>query len=110
MHTARRVPVYRKLGPFQTKRLREIVHSVLAKLDRGSIADGLPLEVRDRHSLITRADAVADIHFPPESSTIAEYEMFRSAAQRRLIFDEFFWLTFSMRYSAAAVGGKRKPP
>ncbi|MBK7510761.1 MAG: ATP-dependent DNA helicase RecG [Chloracidobacterium sp.] len=105
VHTARRVPVYRKLGPFQTKRLREIVHSVLAKLDRGSIADGLPLEVRDRHSLITRADAVADIHFPPESSTIAEYEMFRSAAQRRLIFDEFFWLTFSMQLLR---GGRRR--
>ncbi len=104
VHTARRVPVYRKLGPFQTKRLREIIHSTLAKLDRGSVSDPLPAELRDRHKLITRAEALAEIHFPPESSIIAEYEMFRSAAHRRLIFDEFFWLSFSMQL----LRGKRR--
>ena len=104
VHTARRVPVYRKLGPFQTKRLREIIHSTLAKLDRESVSDPLPAELRDRHKLITRAEALAEIHFPPESSSIAEYEMFRSAAHRRLIFDEFFWLSFSMQL----LRGKRR--
>src|SRR5262249_5034705 len=33
IHTGRRVPVYRKLGQFQTKRLRETIHSVLENLD-----------------------------------------------------------------------------
>ncbi|HWW74591.1 MAG TPA: hypothetical protein VNZ44_04295, partial [Pyrinomonadaceae bacterium] len=32
IHVGRRVPVYRKLGEFRTKRLREIVHAVLARL------------------------------------------------------------------------------
>ncbi len=97
VHTARRVPVYRKLGPFQTKRLREIIHSTLDKLDRKSVADPLPASLRDRHKLISRADALAEIHFPPESSSIADYGMFRSAPHRRLIFDEFFWLSFAMQ-------------
>ncbi len=104
VHTARRVPVYRKLGPFQTKRLREIIHSTLDKLDRETVTDPLPAELRDRHKLISRAEALAEIHFPPESSTIAEYGMFRSAAHRRLIFDEFFWLSFSMQL----LRGKRR--
>jgi ATP-dependent DNA helicase RecG len=104
VHTARRVPVYRKLGPFQTKRLREIIHSTLEKLDRETVSDPLPAELRDRHKLISRAEALAEIHFPPESSTIAEYGMFRSAAHRRLIFDEFFWLSFSMQL----LRGKRR--
>lgn len=97
VHTARRVPIYRKLGPFQTKRLREILHDTLSKLERSSIRDDLPGDVVDRNQLATRAQALAEVHFPPDDSMISEYEMFRSAAQRRLIFDEFFWLSFSMQ-------------
>ncbi len=97
VHTARRVPVYRKLGPFQTKRLREIMHDVLAKLDRTSIKDDLPPEVVERNGLATRAQAITEIHFPPDDSLISEYEMYRSPAQKRLIFEEFFWLSFSMQ-------------
>ena len=97
VHTARRVPIYRKLGPFQTKRLREIIHSVLQNLDPASVTDFLPDELTSRHRIIRRSQALAEIHFPPEESSISEYEMFRSAAHRRLIFDEFFWLSFSMQ-------------
>ncbi len=97
VHTARRVPIYRKLGPFQTKRLREITYDILRKLDRGSVPDSLPADLLDRQGLVTRAEALAGIHFPPEHSSIADYAMFRSAAQKRLIFDEFFWLSFSMQ-------------
>ena len=97
VHTARRVPIYRKLGPFQTKRLREITHDVLAKLDHPSITDDLPAEIIERNNMATRAQALAEIHFPPDDSLIPEYEMYRSPAQRRLIFEEFFWLSFSMQ-------------
>ena len=96
IHTGR-VPIYRKLGPFQTKRLREIVHSVIADLDPSSITDGMPGELLERHQLIPRSKALAELHFPPEGTSVADYEMFRSPAQRRLIFDEFFWLSFSMQ-------------
>ena len=97
VHTARRVPIYRKLGEFQTKRLREIVFDVLQKLDTRSVPENLPADLLDRQNLATRAQAIAEIHFPPDNSSIAEYEMFRSEAHKRLIFDEFFWLSFSMQ-------------
>ncbi len=96
VHTGR-VPVYRKLGPFMTKRLREIIHSVLAALDPATVEDDLPADLRKRAELISRFDALNEIHFPPEGSTISEYEMFRSRAHKRLIFDEFFWLSFAMQ-------------
>lgn len=96
IHTGR-VPIYRKLGDFQTKRLREIVYDVLQNLDAASIPDDLPADLLGRQNLVTRSEAIAEIHFPPDGSTIAEYEMFRSRAQKRLIFDEFFWLSFSMQ-------------
>jgi len=95
IHTGR-VPIYRKLGPFQTKRIREIVHSVLQNLDQPSLADNLPAEILSRQKLISRAQALNEIHFPPEGFLFSEYEMFRSPAHKRLIFDEFFWLSFAM--------------
>ena len=97
IHTARRVPVYRKLGPFMTKRLREIMFAVLHSLDRSSIPESLPDELLKEHKLIPRSDALVEIHFPPEDSTILEYESFRSRAHRRLIFEEFFWLVFALQ-------------
>ena len=96
IHTARRVPVYRKLGPFMTKRLREIIFGVIQKLDAASVEESLPSDLLKEHNLIRRSQALAEIHFPPEDSTIVEYEGFRSRAHRRLIFEEFFWLVFAL--------------
>ncbi len=96
VHTGR-VPVYRKLGPFLTKRLREIIHSVLANLDANVLEDPLPRELTRELDLISSIQAIKEIHFPPEGARIGEYEMFRSRAQQRLIFDEFFWLSFAMQ-------------
>jgi ATP-dependent DNA helicase RecG len=96
IHTGK-VPIYRKLGPLQTKRLREVFHCVLKNLDARSITDNLPGELRERETLIARSQALTEIHFPPDDSRIADYEMFRSPAQKRLIFDEFFWLAFTMQ-------------
>ena len=97
IHTSRCVPIYRKLGPFQTKRLREIIFAVLADLDPKSIPENLPAETVKRHELISRPQAVAEIHFPPADASISDYERFISPAQRRLIFDEFFWLSLALQ-------------
>ena len=97
IHSGRRVPVYRKLGPFMTKRLREIMFGVLQKLDLESVPENLPQRLLKQQGLIPRGQALAEIHFPPDTSSILDYEAFRSAAHRRLIFEEFFWLVFTLR-------------
>ena len=107
VHTARRVPVYRKLGQFQTKRLREIIFNILQNLDAGSVDESLPANIVAENELLNRAEALSEIHFPPETSTIAEYEMFRSRAHKRLIFEEFFWLSFALQLKR---GERRKEP
>lgn len=107
VHTGRRVPVYRKLGQFQTKRLREVVFSVLQALDPASIVDPLPKELLARQGLLTRFESIKGIHLPPLESSLADYAAFRSPAQTRLIFDEFFWLSFQMQLLR---GERRKEP
>ncbi|MBS1797515.1 MAG: hypothetical protein JSS81_27070, partial [Acidobacteria bacterium] len=97
IHSGRHVPVYRKLGPFQTKRLRELVYSVLERLDPASVTEILPPEMVARQRLISRLDALREIHFPPESASLVEYAAARSNAHRRLIFEEFFWVSFALQ-------------
>ncbi|MBA3568064.1 MAG: ATP-dependent DNA helicase RecG [Pyrinomonadaceae bacterium] len=96
VHAGRRVPVYRKLGDFSSKRMREIVHATLELISDEEIKETLPAELRRRQRLVGRADAFRQIHFPPEDAPLAEYEKARSAAHLRLIFEDFFWLALGI--------------
>ncbi|MDP9324847.1 MAG: ATP-dependent DNA helicase RecG, partial [Acidobacteriota bacterium] len=89
MHTGRIVPIYEKTGTLTTKMQRAIVHRALAELP-AAIAEPLPADVRARQQLVDRRAALLDVHFPPAGLPIEELNAFRSPAQRRLIFEEFF--------------------
>lgn len=107
IHTGRHVPIYRKLGPFQTKRLREIIYDVSRRLDLDSLEENLPSELVADRELIPHLQAIAEIHFPPDDSLLSEYEMFRSRAHKRLIYEEFFWLSFALQLRR---GERQKEP
>ena len=96
IHVGRRVPVYRKLGEFNSKRVREIVHAVLALLSDKEIEETLPADLRHREDLIGRAQALREIHFPPQDVSMADYEISRSRAHLRMIFEDFFWVAFAI--------------
>lgn len=96
IHTGRRVPVYRKLGQFQTKRLREIVFAILQELGDDFGTDILPSGIIKRQKLIDRSRALSEIHFPPDDVSLRDYAAARSPAHRRLIFEEFFTLAFAL--------------
>jgi len=96
IHVGRRVPVYRKLGDFNSKRVREIVHAVLSLLNNKAIEETLPADLRHRAKLIGRAEAVREIHFPPAEVSMADYEQSKSPAHLRMIFEDFFWVTFAI--------------
>ena len=96
IHVGRLVPVYRKLGDFSSKRIREVIHGVLTGLDEKQIEDFLPRELLKRQKLISRAQALSQVHFPPDDADLKLYEQARSAAHVRLIFEDFFWLAFGL--------------
>ena len=96
IHVGRRVPVYRKLGEFRTKRLREVMHAVLGRLEDESIEETLPADLISRQKLIGRAEALRRIHFPTDDVPLADYERARSPAHLRLIFEEFFWVALAI--------------
>ncbi|HEV7797609.1 MAG TPA: ATP-dependent DNA helicase RecG [Pyrinomonadaceae bacterium] len=96
IHSGRRVPVYRKLGEFSSKRVREIMHAVLALLPDSAIIETLPPELLQRKKLISRSEALRQIHFPPEDTPLALYDQARSRAHLRLIFEDLFWVAFGI--------------
>ncbi|HXF40793.1 MAG TPA: ATP-dependent DNA helicase RecG [Blastocatellia bacterium] len=96
IHTGRRVPIYRKLGEIRTKQLRSIVHHVLARLDFSQIRETIPEEVLTRGELIGKTESIKQVHFPAEDAPLEAYNSFKSPAHRRLIFEEFFWLSLAM--------------
>ncbi|MDX6306731.1 MAG: ATP-dependent helicase RecG [Blastocatellia bacterium] len=103
IHVGRRVPIYRKLGDFRTKRLREILHEVLARVPAGAVEETLPPALLTRRKLIGRDDALRQAHFPKEDVSLDDYQSMKSPAHQRLIFEELFWVALGL----AVKRGKR---
>ncbi|HEV7473790.1 MAG TPA: ATP-dependent DNA helicase RecG [Pyrinomonadaceae bacterium] len=96
IHTGRRVPIYRKLGEFSSKRVREIMHAALALLPDEAFTETLPADLLRRKKLISRAAASRQIHFPAADVPLALYDQARSPAHLRLIFEDLFWVALGI--------------
>jgi ATP-dependent DNA helicase RecG len=90
LHTGRIVPIYEAAGKLTTRVLRIFTHRILAEIEPEK--DHLPPHIRQRLRYPDRASAVREVHFPPPDSDLRLLNSFRSLAQQRLIFEEFFWL------------------
>ena len=108
LHTGRIVPIYEKTGHLTTKMQRILVHHALAQLP-ADVADPLPGDVIARQKLIDRRTALLDAHFPPAGTSMDELNRFRSAAQYRLIFEEFFLFQLGLVLRKRRSAEDRKP-
>jgi ATP-dependent DNA helicase RecG len=108
LHTGRIVPVYEKTGNLTTKMQRVLVHQALSQLP-AELPDPLPRAIRDRQRLIDRRRALSEVHFPPQGTNLDELNAFRSAAQRRLIFEEFFLFQLGVVLRRRSADAERKP-
>ena len=108
LHTGRIVPIYEKTGHLTTKMQRVLVHSAIAQLP-STVPDPIPDDVREGQRLIDRRTALSDVHFPPAGTPIDELNRFRSAAQRRLIFEEFYLFQLGLVLRKRQASAERKP-
>jgi ATP-dependent DNA helicase RecG len=83
------VPVYERTGPMTSRLQRTLVRELLDGMpDR--VEDLLPADLLARRDLPDRRTALRDAHFPPAGTSAAALAAFRTPAQLRLIFEEFF--------------------
>ncbi|HYA63671.1 MAG TPA: ATP-dependent DNA helicase RecG, partial [Candidatus Sulfotelmatobacter sp.] len=89
------VPIYEAMGTFSSRQIRRAVYATLQNLEP-HIPDILPVELRNRMGFPSRRDSLIQTHFPPAEESLEALNLFRSPAQRRLIFEEFFLYQLSL--------------
>jgi ATP-dependent DNA helicase RecG len=94
LHMGRIVPIYEAAGKVSARMLRRSLDYLLRDLRLPE--DPLPSEIASRHNLPDLATAIHSLHNPPPETDVRLLNEFRSPAQVRLIFDEFFWLECGM--------------
>jgi ATP-dependent DNA helicase RecG len=90
LHAGRVVPIYEAAGKITTRVFRNVIHQALETL--APLQDPLPAALRERLKLPDRWSAIRSLHFPGPEEDLRLLNAFRSPAQSRLIFEEFFWL------------------
>lgn len=94
LHTGRIVPVYEATGKVTARMLRSILKRLLDRVDR--LEDRLPETIRRRLKLPDLLTATHQLHFPAPGTDLRMLNGFRTPAQFRMIFEEFFWLETGM--------------
>jgi ATP-dependent DNA helicase RecG len=89
VHTGRIVPIYEKAGSMTPRMQRALVHRLVDLLP-DELPDAIPPSIRQRRGLPDRRQATVDSHFPPRGTDIDSLNSYRTPAQQRLIFEEFF--------------------
>jgi ATP-dependent DNA helicase RecG len=89
------VPIYGAVGTFGSRMIRRAIYNTLQNLD-SNIPDVLPAELREKLHYPTRREALIHTHFPLAEESLEALNLFRSPAQQRLIFEEFFLYQLSM--------------
>jgi ATP-dependent DNA helicase RecG len=108
VHTGRVVPFYEKTGVVTPNMQRRLVRQALDQLPP-EIPDPLPASLRARLQLVPRRTAVEESHFPPNDASVDVLNAFRSPAQHRLIFEEFFLFQIGHAWRRHASGTEVKP-
>ena len=107
LEIGRVVPIYESIATLGPRVLRRLMWAALDGLD-SQIPDRLPAIVVQKNRLLDRGTAVRQTHFPPGEQDLDKLCAFRTPAQVRLIFEEFFSVGAGLalkRRKAKAVAG-----
>jgi ATP-dependent DNA helicase RecG len=97
LEVGRLTPVYESLGGVRltSRWQRRTIFNLLESM-RGAVPECLPREVLARLGLPDRETALREVHFPPEGTPFVQLMDSSTAAHRRLIFEELFFLELGL--------------
>ncbi len=84
------IPLYTEIEGLASNKIQKLIQSAIRQIEEWP-EESYPAWIREKYKLIPRQDALKEMHNPLPAKA-AEYFSFQSSAQRRIIFDEFFWL------------------
>jgi ATP-dependent DNA helicase RecG len=89
------VPVYEAIGDISSRMLRRMIFRIVSEC-QGEIPDPLPEEILRKFAFPSKKDALLQVHFPGKDIDVNLLNEFRSPAQVRMIFEEFFLYQLGM--------------
>jgi ATP-dependent DNA helicase RecG len=89
------VPIYEAIGTFGSRQIRRAMYAAVQLIDT-RMPDLLPDGLRLRLGFPSRGEALIQTHFPAAGENLDALNTFRSPAQQRLIFEEFFLYQLSL--------------
>jgi ATP-dependent DNA helicase RecG len=89
------VPIYEAIGTFGSRQIRRAMYAAVQLIDT-RMPDLLPEGLRARLGFPSRGEALIQTHFPASGENLDALNTFRSPAQQRLIFEEFFLYQLSL--------------
>ena len=97
LEVGRITPVYESLGGSRlaSRWQRKVIFHLLEAM-RGSVPECLPASMLERLGLPNRENALFQVHFPPEGTSMAQLQGWGTPAHRRLIFEELFFLELGL--------------
>jgi ATP-dependent DNA helicase RecG len=95
LHVGRIVPVYHETKGWSSRQMRVLVKALLEE-HAVDLRDSLPVSVRARQRLLPLHEALQDVHFPRAGADLRLLEQGKSAARRRLAFEELFLLQVAL--------------
>ncbi len=97
LEVGRITPVYESLGGSRlaSRWQRRVIFNLLESM-RGAVPECLPRTMLERLGFPDRETALREVHFPPEGTPLPQLQSFSTPAQRRLIFEEFFFLELGL--------------
>ncbi len=100
-HVGRIVPIYSLTAGLTSARLRRFIKTALDNL--APEREFLPRWLIEKTGLSSRSFALKNIHFPDSNSAL-------DRAKRRLVFEELFLFSLSLKRSAKVLSAEKAPP
>lgn len=89
LEVGRVTPIYEAIGNLSPAVLRRLMWNAVAQTS-GGIPECLPASVLQKNKLLGLAEALRQTHFPEANQSMDQLAHFRTPAQVRMIFEEFF--------------------
>lgn len=86
----RLVPIYVEIEGLSSTKIQKAVENAFKQLKEKPV-EKIPDPLLKKLNLINYSEAIEDIHYP-NMEEASLYNEFKAHSQRRIIFDEFFWL------------------
>ncbi len=109
LHFKRIVPIYSEPEGLYQKTIRTIMKGVVDNYADG-LTSPIPRDIIRRRKLMDFGEAIRQVHFPPEDAPLEQFNLHRSDAHRRIVFDEFFFLQLGLALRRSAVKGEQGIP